>query len=176
MEQGQVARFALFSDVPGDKLSEIERLCDVVEFKPRDVIFNQGEQAEALYGVLSGAVELSLLFTDKFTKTDIQYEDSVEVKLEVTKKPIVFETVVPGEILGWSVLVSPNQLTATAQCAELTQVFALPAVKFKAILDTDPALGYTIMAKMAQIISRRLHSLTARLIEAWGEAFGVDTM
>jgi CRP-like cAMP-binding protein len=129
LEQGQVARFALFSDVPGDKLSEIERLCDIVE-----------------------------------------------VKLEVTKKPIVLETAVPGEILGWSALVSPNQLTAIAQCAELTQVFALPAVKLKAMLDTDPALGYTIMAKMAQIISRRLHSLTARLIEAWGEAFGVDTM
>jgi hypothetical protein len=55
-------------------------------------------------------------------------------------------------------------------------VFALPAVKFKVMLDTDPALGYAIMARIDQIISRRLHSLTARLIEAWGEAFGVDTM
>ena len=60
--------------------------------------------------------------------------------------------------------------------AEALGLFSLPSAEFKAMLERNSTLGYAIMTKMAEMISRRVHSLTATLIEARGEAFGVDTV
>lgn len=174
LDKGLLSRFSVFSDIPEDKLSAIAQMGELMEFKPQEVIFHQEEIAKDLYGVLDGEVELSLIFKGEVFKTDIQYEESVNTRVEVLERPIVIDTVGPGEIFGWSSLVNPKRLTATAKCSKLTQVFSLSAADLKSTLDKDPALGYVIMERLAEIISSRLQSRTDKLIEAWGEAFEVD--
>ena len=174
LDKGLLTGFSVFSDIPGDKLSAIAQMGERIEFKPQEVIFQQEDTAKNLYGVLDGEVELSLIFKGEVFKTDIQYEDSVHTRVEVLERPIIIDTVGPGEIFGWSSLVNPKRLTATAKCSKLTQVFSLPAADLKSTLDKDPGLGYVIMERLAEIISSRLQSRTDKLIEAWGEAFEVD--
>lgn len=174
LDKGLLTEFSIFSDVPQDKLSAIAQTGDLVEFKPQEVIFHQDEAAGNLYGVLDGEVELILIFKGEVFKTDIQYEESVHTQVEVQERPIVIDTVGPGEVFGWSSLVNPRRLTATAKCSKPTQVFSIPAADFKSMLDQDPELGYVIMERLAGIISLRLQNRTDRLIESWGEAFEVD--
>lgn len=174
LDKGLLDGFSIFSEIPQDKLSAIAERCELLEFKSDEVIFEQGEVAKNLYGVLEGEVELSFVFQDRVLKADIEYEESVQARFEVLEKPIVVDTLGPGDVFGWSALVSPRQLTAMARCSKPTRVFSLPADDLKATYDQDPALGYMIMEKLAEIIAQRLQTRTDKLIETWAEAFEVD--
>ena len=44
------------------------------------------------------------------------------------------------------------------------------------MFEEDPALGYVIMKKMSDIISKRLKKRTEKLIETWVEAFDVNAI
>ncbi len=174
LEKGLLAGFSIFSEVPQDKLAAIAEKCELPEFNSDEVIFQQGETAKNLYGILDGEVELILVFEDRVLKADIDYERYLQARFEILEKPIVVDTLGPGEVFGWSALVNPRQLTATAKCSKPTRVFSLPADDLKAMNDQDPALGYAIMEQLAMVIAQRLQKRTDTLIEAWGEAFDVD--
>ncbi len=171
--QGMLSEFAIFSDISQDKLAEIEKHCEIRKFNQNDIIFDFGGSATNLYGVLDGEVELILVFKEIIHKTDIEYEESIQTRSEVLEKPIVIDTLGPGEIFGWSSMVSPGKWTATARCSTLANLLSLPGAGFKAMLDKDPELGYSVMGKLCEIISQRLNNRTEKLIESWGEAFEV---
>jgi len=172
-DKGLLDGFSIFSAVQRDKLSAIAERCKLLEFKSNEVIFHQGDTARNLYGILDGEVELSLLFQDRVLKADVDYEESIQARFEVLEKPIVIETLGPGDVFGWSALVNPRQLTATAKCSKHTRVFSLPADELKAMNDQDPATGYVIIEKLAEVIAQRLQARTDKLIETWGEAFDI---
>ncbi len=174
LEKGLLTEFKVFSDIPQDKLEEIVQLCDILEFKSQEVIFNQDEAAKNLYGVLDGKVELSIMFKEKILKTDIQYEESILSRSEDVERQIVVDIVGPTEVFGWSSMVRPDLLTSTASCSIPTRIFSIRAANLKAMFEQNPALGYVFMEKLAEIISQRLQKRTDKLIEAWGEAFEID--
>lgn len=176
LDKALLKDFDVFSDVPDAKLEEIAQISDIVEFKAQDVIFKENDTAKNLYGVLDGEVELSLIFEDRVLKTNIQYEESILARMEYHEKPIVVETLGPGEAFGWSSLVNPRQLTATARCPVASKIIFVPATELKAMFGRDASLGYLIMQKLAEIISQRLQHRTEKLIESWGEAFGLSNI
>jgi CRP-like cAMP-binding protein len=61
----------------------------------------------------------------------------------------------------------------TARCTEPSRVFAIPAAEMMAMFDADHTMGYLLMRRMADIISKRLKNRTEKLIETWVEAFDV---
>ncbi|QTA88397.1 Crp/Fnr family transcriptional regulator [Desulfonema magnum] len=173
MDKKLLSEFKFFSDVSDDALSVIAPKCDILEFNSDDVVFNWGDKALNLYGVLEGEVELSLMFKEKIMKTDIEYEEAIRVRFDVLKKPIIVERVGVGEVFGWTSLVGDagSQWTATAQCSQPVRAFSVPAANLKAMFDKDPKLGYLIMGRVSEIVSLRLQNRTDKLIEAWGQAF-----
>ena len=176
LNQDMLSRFSFFSHVAQDKLEEIAQWGDILEFKPDEVIFHQDEEAENLYGLLDGEVELIIVFEEKKLKTNIKYEKSVQTREKTVERPIVFRTISPGEVFAWSSLVEPRILTATARCTKKSRIFSLPAARLVAMFEKDTALGYLFMTRLTEIISQRLKTRTRMLIEAWGEAFEIDRM
>ncbi len=174
MDKKQLTEFSIFSGMPQDKLTSIAEVSEIYEFKADEVIFSQDDTADNLYGVLHGEVELSLVFKEKILKTDIKYEEAIITRYEILEKPIVVDTIDPGEVFGWSSLIGTGKLTSTAKSSQLTRAFSIPATALKAILDQDSALGYIFMERLAEVIGQRLRSRTEKLIEAWGEAFEID--
>ena len=178
LDKAQLAKFDIFSNVAQDKLSVIAQACELLEFAENDVIFSEEDTAENLCGVIDGEVELSIMFKDHVLKAvplkDIKYEEENLSRLEIFEKPIVVDTIESGEIFGWSSSVSPGLRTATARCSKASKVFAISGAKLKAMFDENPAMGYAIMEKMSEIIAKRLKNRTDKLVEAWGQAFGVD--
>lgn len=170
----QLSKFKLFSDISPEKLAAIALKCDVLEFGTNDVIFKDGDEATNIYGVLDGEVTLSLIFEDKVLKTNIDYEESILSQYEVLEKPIVVDVVSRGEIFGWSALVSPHTSTATATCTMPVKVFAIPAETLCQMFQKDATLGFAVMSRLSELISQRLRNRTAKLIETWGAAFGID--
>jgi CRP-like cAMP-binding protein len=56
----------------------------------------------------------------------------------------------PGEIFGWSSLVEPYQLTASAHCAIPVRVVAITASGVRALMAMSCSMGYRLMQKACQ--------------------------
>ncbi|CAB1082105.1 hypothetical protein D1AOALGA4SA_9743 [Olavius algarvensis Delta 1 endosymbiont] len=155
-------------------MQAIARKGEIIEYHVDDIIFRFGEPATHLYAVLEGEVDLSVVFTDKVLKTEIEYEEAIQSRVVEEEKSIVVDSVHAGQVFGWASLVGAGRRTVTADCAQTSRVFALPAADLKAMFEADSVLGYAIMKKLSDIISKRLQKRTEKLIETWVEAFDVD--
>jgi len=169
-----LAGFKFFNEVKPETLESIARMGEKMEYKAGEAIFRFDEPAIHLYGVITGEVDLSVVFKDKVLKTEIEYEEAIQTNLVEKEKSIVVDSVLPGQVFGWASLIGAGRRTVTAHCAVASRVIALPAAGLRMMFEEDNALGYVIMKKMSDIISKRLQKRTEKLIETWVEAFDVD--
>ncbi len=169
-----VKRFSVFSKVSEEMISQVAKCCEVLEFDSRQRIFGEGDIATAVYGVLDGEVELSIMVRDRILKTKIKYEESLQSRIETIEKNIVVDSISAGEIFGWSAMIEPGVLTSTAICSAPSRLLALPSRDLKTLFYDDVHLGYYFMEQLVQIVSNRLRNRTRRLIESWGQAFAVN--
>ena len=169
-----LAGFKFFNEVKPETLESIARMGEIIEYKAGETIFRFDEPAIHLYGVITGEVDLSVVFKDKVLKTEIEYEEAIQTSMVEEEKSIVVDSVLPGQVFGWASLVGAGRRTVTAQCEQASRVIVLPATELKTMLEADNALGYVIMKKLSDIISKRLQKRTDKLIETWVEAFDVD--
>ncbi len=174
-EQG-LKKFKFFSDIPEEKLDEILNFCESKYYEKDTILFTQNDNAEYLYGVLSGKVELSILFQEKDLKAEINHEESIYKSIEITDRPIVVGVVSAGEIIGWSSFTKSIKMSASAKCLEESNIFTIPTDKILDLFQKDPALGFPFMIKLCDVISNRLHSRTDMLVQAWGEAFKANNI
>ena len=73
--------FPIFSDIPQEHLLEIAQWGKISEFDKGETIFHVGEKAFNLHGAVNGEVELSLVARDELLKTDIKYEESIQIHI-----------------------------------------------------------------------------------------------
>ena len=172
-DKNLIQKFKFFSDISPEALDRIASKCEVREFNPDDTLFRFEDPAEHLYGLIDGEVELSLVFTDRVLKTEVEYEEAVHARMVDQEKQIVVDVVHPGQVFGWASIIGSGQRTVTAQCIEKSRIFAIAAAELKAMFDADHSLGYFLMKRLAGIISKRLNNRTDKLIETWVEAFDV---
>ena len=137
MGENILASFKFFSEVAPEALETLAQKTEVLEFAPDDVIFKFDEPAEYLYGLLEGEVDLSIVFTDKVLKTEIEYEESIQASIVDEEKSIVIDTVSPNQVFGWASLVGPARRTVTAGCAESCKVVAIASADLKDMFDQD---------------------------------------
>jgi CRP/FNR family cyclic AMP-dependent transcriptional regulator len=83
------------------------------------------------------------------------------------KGPITIETVVEGDVLGWSWLVPPYNWRFDARAMEMTRAVALDGVCLRNKCETDHDLGYELMKRFANIIDRRLQATRLQLLDIY---------
>jgi CRP-like cAMP-binding protein len=121
----------------------IKSLGQVEHFESNTIIFSEGSEARRFYLLEEGQV-------------------SVESQLlKGIRFPI--SAVFPGQAFGWSALVAPHQYTATAMALAKTRVVAIDKDAILGMMRANPALGLTIMEKVASIIASRLRNLELEL-------------
>ena len=163
--------FPIFDGIPPDTMARIAQLAQTQEYDRNAIIFEEGQAATHLYGVLEGEVELSIVFRDRVMKAEVRYEDYVRKRVDTIERDIVIEVLDPGDIFAWSSLSEPHRLTTTATSTEPTRVFAIDASELEAVLAQATDVGYLFMQRVATLISRRLRRRTEKLLESWHQAF-----
>lgn len=111
-------------------------------------LFRVGEPADHFYVVRRGRVALELHVPGAGQR--------------------VLDTVEDGQVLGWSWLVPPYQRFFDARATQPTSVIALDGVCLRGKCDADPALGYALMQRVAQVMYHRLQSTQVRLLDLYG--------
>jgi len=102
-----------------------------------NILFNVGDSAGHFYVLLKGQVQLSL----------------------GQDRPVVYNARHPGEIIGWSGLIGRDAYSATAKCAESTNLLRFDRKSFLTILTKNPANEALLFRRLAEMLGNRLLEL-----------------
>jgi CRP-like cAMP-binding protein len=116
-----------------------------INFKPGELIFREGDPANRFYLIHNGLVELQ-------SRTGPR---------SVTR----IDTVGAGEVLGWSWLFPPYFWHFDARAVEPTEAIFFYGTPLRAECEADHDLGYELMKRMAEVVTRRLQATRKQLLK-----------
>ena len=121
-----------------------------VHLHPGQYLFREFEPADHFYVVRKGRVSVELNSpTGGGTVLDAAQED---------------------DVVGWSWLVPPYRWLFDAQATEETSLVSFDAKCLRTKCEADPAVGYALLQRVAQVMLQRLQSARIRLLDLYGEA------
>jgi len=135
--------FHYFAGVGGESLKAVAAAAEERPFKPGEPLFREGDLARALYILREGQI-------------DIVY------RLHEGEGRVV-DTVVGGDLIGWSSVVEPYRCTATAVPRSFGRAVHIDAAAIRNLCDRDHTLGYHLLKELAATLSRRLQGALVQL-------------
>ena len=124
----------IFWAMPKDFVKEIMGI-SVTESHPRgELLFREGDPANAFYVLLKGRIKLSLGETGQ----------------------TVYIVSNAGEAFGWSSLIGREIFSASAECTAPTKLLKFDKKKLEKILEKDPAGSLILFKRLAEILGNRL--------------------
>jgi len=128
--------FYLFSTFSEEQLEKLAEITERKTYKKHAHVYERGDRAKHLFLVSKGLVSLRRF----------DYGDKVG---------LAFETRKSGEIFGVASFMHPQHYSLTAVCVEDSEVMAIDADKLSYLCEKDPAVGYKLMLKIAQVYFER---------------------
>jgi CRP/FNR family cyclic AMP-dependent transcriptional regulator len=132
-----------FAGVSTESLRAVAAIAEERTLTPGKALFREGDVAQALFILRAGQV-------------DIIYQQNVD-------EGRVVDTVVAGDLIGWSALVEPYRCTATAVPRESGQAVQIAGPAIRALCERDHTLGYHLLKQLAVTLSHRLQGALVQL-------------
>ena len=120
-----------------------------VHFDQESSLFRRGDQADDFYLIRHGSVILETYVPGR--------------------GPVTIETLESGEVLGWSWLFPPYRWHLDARALTAVRATAFDGACLRGKCEQDPALGYALMSRFAQILIERLQWTRLRLLDVYGD-------
>jgi CRP/FNR family cyclic AMP-dependent transcriptional regulator len=139
----------LFQGLTAEELELLAGCASNVRFREGEMLFREGEPADTFYAVRHGTVAL---------------ETFVPALGGVT-----IQTVEAGEVVGWSWLFHPYRWHLDARALTTVRATAFDAACLRKKCEDDPALGYVLMKRFAQVMIERLQWTRLRLLDVYGQ-------
>jgi CRP-like cAMP-binding protein len=115
------------------------------------VSFHEGDDASALYLIVSGAVSLKICHGGMGSKQIV--------------------VLGPGELLGWSSLTKHRQFAATAVVQGGARMVEIDGARVREFCDADPKFGYDFMGRTLLALSKRLIATWTQLADVYVPRF-----
>jgi CRP/FNR family transcriptional regulator, cyclic AMP receptor protein len=136
-------------DFSDDHLQHLASLAEIKEFPAGGEVFREGQSSSSVYLVVQGNITL-------------------EINVP-TRGAMQFQTVGSGELLGWTPVLGPGPMTATARVQTPSTLLALNAAQMKAFCAHDLSFGFAFMQRIAQVLSSRLSATRLLLMDVFRE-------
>lgn len=130
----------LFKMLSESQLNLLLSLSSMESFPEGKTIFRQGDEANHLYFLIQGAVNLSIKTGEKF--------DFMTSKIE--KEGVAF---------GIPSLIEPFRYNMTAICSKSSEILVIDAGLVRMEMEKDLKMGIEIMKKLASIYFNRLSEM-----------------
>lgn len=134
----------------GMSVSSLQVLADsamLKDFEAGELIFRAGDLANRFYLIREGEVALQ--------------------SPEAPGEPRLVQNIGSGDVLGWSWLFPPYYWRFDARATKPTQAIFFYGTRLREQCDSNPALGYDLMNRMASIIIDRLQNTRQQLLECY---------
>jgi len=79
------------------------------------------------------------------------------------------QTAGPGEVLGWSWLISPYRWHFSGVAVADTRAVALDGECLRRKCEADPVFGYELLKRLSQVMERRLEATRLQLLDMYAE-------
>jgi len=135
--------YELFRDLDERQFVRVMMAAELIELKPQELLFADGDPAQYFYLVHRG-----------------------DVVIQIEPKPghvIDVFTAKPSTILGWSALVPPHIYTGAAKALEPAELIRVKGERLRQLCESDSVLGFKLMRLIAKTVSERLHETRQEL-------------
>lgn len=139
--------------LPFEHMQTLVGCASNVRYEDGQTIIHEGQVANKFYLIRTGRVALQM---------DVP-----------GKVPLRIQTVGPGEILGWSWLISPFRWHFSGIVVLDTRAIALDGECLRGKCERDPAFGYEMLKRLSQVMERRLDATRLQLIDLYDSTGGV---
>lgn len=95
-------------------------------------------------------------------------EGQVALEMHASTGPLLIDTIGAGNLVGWSWLFAPYRWVFDVAAIQTTHAVVIDAACLRDKCDADPAFGYRVMKRFAQVIVDRLQTTRVRLLDLYG--------
>jgi CRP/FNR family cyclic AMP-dependent transcriptional regulator len=92
----------------------------------------------------------------------------VAIELHAPGGPLVIDTLGEGDVVGWSWIFPPYHWVYDVEALDTAHVVCIDGACLRAKCEADPAFGYRVMQRFAQVILQRLQATRLRLLDLYG--------
>jgi CRP/FNR family transcriptional regulator, cyclic AMP receptor protein len=92
----------------------------------------------------------------------------VALEIHAPTGPLLIETLGTGDLVGWSWIFPPHRWVYDIEALEQAHVVVIDAVCLRDKCNADPAFGYRVMKRFAQVVVERLQATRLRLLDLYG--------
>lgn len=121
-----------------------------VVFRDGSYVAREGDAADQFFVLRSGRVAVGIHMAHR--------------------PPIIVATLGPGDVCGWSWLFPPYAWRFDVLATKEVHAVSLDGVCLRGKCDDDPALGYALMKRFAQILVARVESTRVQLADLYGSS------
>ncbi|MGA2033809.1 MAG: cyclic nucleotide-binding domain-containing protein [Thermoguttaceae bacterium] len=136
-------RYPYFAAISDESLKRIAMVAEEKCIKAGTPLFGEGDPASHLSVILRGEVNIQYLLGNGELRT--------------------VDTLVPGDLLGWSAIIEPFKYTAIGVTTRDTELLCVDGVKLREIFEHDPLLGYRLAIQVAKLLAHRLEGARVQL-------------
>jgi CRP/FNR family cyclic AMP-dependent transcriptional regulator len=136
------------ADLTDEHMSTVIGCASNVRIDEGEYLIREGQIADTLYLIRTGRVALEI---------DLSERGSLRV-----------QTVGPGEVIGWSWLISPFRWHFGGVAVTEVRAIALDGKCLRTKCEKDHDFGYEMLKRLAQVMQRRLEATRLQLIDVYG--------
>ncbi len=136
-------RYPYFAGVSEESLKAVAMIADEKAVPAGTQLFSEGDPADSMNIVVHGEINVQYVLGNGERRT--------------------VDTLVDGDILGWSALVEPYKYTAVGTTSKDAQFVTIRAQKLRDLCDKDPLLGYRLTTQIAKLLAHRLEGARVQL-------------
>lgn len=143
-----LARIPLLHRLPEDERSQVVAAGHERRLARGELLFSEGDRAEAFYALLEGQVKL--------------------VRYSPRGKEMLLHLVNPGQSFAEAALFAQGTFPATAVAVEASRVWAWPRARFEALIRSSPSLAMAMLASVSvwtRRLANTLELMTQRRVE-----------
>lgn len=130
----------LFETLNESQLTALLSKSNVETFSEGVTVFRQGEEANRLYILIQGSVDLT-----------VKAQEQIDFMTSKIEKE--------GAVFGTASLMEPYRYNVTAVCLKPSKVLVFDADHIKKKMEEDPKMGMEVMTKLASIYFNRLNEM-----------------
>ncbi len=139
-------RFSLFAGLESESIKQLAMLAKEDTYPKGEWLFFESDAADTLYVVIEGKVDLKVALDEEGNN----YAD--------------IQTIVEGEVTGWSAMVEPYEYKLDGIAATDVRLAAIDGVGLRELMQQDTKLGYILMSRLAKEMAERLTNMRIRFI------------
>ncbi len=144
-----LGRHPFFEGMGHDLLEIIAQCASHVDYKPGQMIYREGDDANQALLIQEGKVNIEIF--------------------SMRRGSLIIQTVGPGDVLGWSWLFPPFRRRFDTRAVEPTRAIALDGKFLRQKAEENHQLGYELLKRFSRLVVERLQATTLQLIDVYGK-------